>query len=63
MKKNHNELDNDKDVIIFQNKLTDKQKYELALIELVYNIKPFKYQEVFNMKTAKEFIKKHRCKW
>ena len=60
MKKNHNELDNDKDVIIFQNKLTDKQKYELALIELVYNIKPFKYQEVFNMKTAKEFIKKHR---
>ena len=46
MKKDHNELDNDKDVIIFQNKLTDKQKYELALIELVYNIKPFKCRRI-----------------
>lgn len=43
-----------------QYQLTDKQKYELALIELVYNIKPFKYTQIFTFDSAQDFIKKHK---
>ncbi|MEG0854958.1 MAG: hypothetical protein RSG52_00615 [Terrisporobacter sp.] len=40
--------------------ITEKQKYELALIELVYNIRPFKYEQIFTFKSARDFIKKHK---
>ena len=43
-----------------QYELTDDQKYELALIELVYNIKPFKYTQIFKFDSAQNFIKKHK---
>lgn len=40
--------------------LTEQQKYELALIELVYNIKPFKYDQIFTYSSARDFIVKHK---
>ena len=46
---------------LLQCSLTDNQKYELAIIELVYNIKPFKYDQIFNFKSGEEFIKKHKA--
>ncbi len=46
---------------LLQCSLTDNQKYELAIIELVYNIKPFKYDQIFNFKSGEDFIKKHKA--
>ena len=51
---------NNKKLRVKKYELTEMQKYELAIIELVYNIKPFKYEQIFNFKSAQEFIKKHK---
>lgn len=40
--------------------LTQQQKYELALIELVYNIKPYKYEQIFTYTSARDFISRHK---
>ena len=46
---------------LLQCSLTDNQKYELAIIELVYKIKPCKYDQICNFKSGEEFIKKHKA--
>ena len=40
--------------------ITEKQKYDLALIELVYNIRPYKYEQIFTYNSARKFITKHK---